>query len=68
MQKVSIGDDRARIPLDVARHIYASYPQRIYKGRLPPLIHAVVVVETTVDDQGRRATSRSCAARRTRPT
>ena len=25
---------------------------RIYKGRLPPLIHGVVVVETTVDASG----------------
>ena len=29
-----------------------SYAARIYKGRLPPLIHAVVVVETTVDESG----------------
>ena len=27
-------------------------PSRIYKGRLPPLIHGVVVVETTVDASG----------------
>ena len=38
--------------LDAARHIYASYSPRIYKGRLPPLIHAVVVVENTVDENG----------------
>ncbi|HEY3633528.1 MAG TPA: energy transducer TonB, partial [Caldimonas sp.] len=31
---------------------YAAYAPRIYKGRLPPLIHAVVVVETTVDPSG----------------
>ncbi len=51
------GLDRRRRPreyrLDVARHIYDSYPDRIFKGRLPPLIHAVVVLETTVDEQGR---------------
>jgi hypothetical protein len=38
--------------LDAARHIYKSYASRIYKGRLPPLIHAVVVVETAVDASG----------------
>ena len=38
--------------MDAARHIYASYASRIYKGRLPPLIHGVVVVETTVDASG----------------
>ena len=59
---------RARTGVDAARHIYASYAPRIYKGRLPPLIHGVVVVETTVDERGSRATSRSCAARRMRPT
>ena len=39
--------------LDAARYVYDSYPARIFHGRLPPLIHAVVVVETTVDGNGR---------------
>ena len=47
----SAGDARA-YRIDAARHIYASYASRIYKGRLPPLIHGVVVVETTVDTSG----------------
>ncbi len=38
---------------DAARYIYESYPTRIWRGRLPPLIHGVVVVETTVDGGGR---------------
>jgi TonB family protein len=45
------GDAKA-YRLDAARHIYASYRSRIFKGRLPPLIHGVVVVETTVDTSG----------------
>ncbi len=52
MQKVSAAADSRAYRLDAARHIYASYPNRIYKGRLPPLIHGVVVVETTVDGNG----------------
>jgi len=36
-----------------ARHLYNKYPKQIYKGRLPPLMHAVVVVETEVDAAGR---------------
>jgi protein TonB len=52
MQKVSMASDPRAYKLDAARHIYASYANRIYKGRLPPLIHAVVVVETTVDSNG----------------
>jgi len=52
VQKVSMATTPKEYRMDVARHIYESYPTRIYKGRLPPLIHAVVVVETTVDAQG----------------
>lgn len=36
-----------------ARHIYKNYPQRIYKGKIPPLVYAVVVTETEVDQTGR---------------
>ena len=49
---VSTASDAKAYRLDAARHIYASYASRIYKGRLPPLIHAVVVVETAVDASG----------------
>ena len=51
-QKVSTAGTAREYRLDVARHIYDAYPMRIYKGRLPPLIHAVVVLETTVDESG----------------
>jgi hypothetical protein len=29
--------------MDAARHIYAAYPEKIYKGKLPPLVHGIVV-------------------------
>lgn len=32
--------------------IYKKYPKRIYKGKIPPLVYAVVVVETHVDADG----------------
>ena len=35
-----------------ARQIYKAYPQRIYKGKIPPLVYAVVVVETDLDAEG----------------
>ncbi|MBT2333996.1 hypothetical protein J7E49_08775 [Variovorax paradoxus] len=35
-----------------ARQIYKAYPQRIYKGKIPPLVYAVVVVETDIDADG----------------
>ena len=53
MQKVSAAADARAYRLDAARHFYDEYKSRIFKGRLPPLIHAVVVVETTVDENGR---------------
>jgi len=39
--------------MDAARHIYAAYPTKIYKGKLPPLVHAIVVTEVAVDNTGK---------------
>ncbi|HEY2256313.1 MAG TPA: hypothetical protein VGI11_11790 [Variovorax sp.] len=36
-----------------AAHIYKTYPKRIYKGKIPPLVYAVVVTETDIDSTGR---------------
>ncbi|VWX55633.1 conserved exported hypothetical protein [Burkholderiales bacterium 8X] len=36
-----------------ARHIYDKYPKRIYKGKIPPLVYAVVVTETDIDATGK---------------
>lgn len=36
-----------------ARHIYNAYAKRIYKGKIPPLVYAVVVVETDIDANGK---------------
>ncbi|KQW65057.1 hypothetical protein [Variovorax sp. Root411] len=36
-----------------ARHIYNKYASRIYKGKIPPLVYAVVVVETEIDATGK---------------
>ena len=52
-QKVSMAADTRAYRMDAARHFYDEYRSRIFRGRLPPLIHAVVVVETTVDENGR---------------
>ena len=38
--------------LDGAQHLYAIHADRIYRGKLPPLIHAVVVVEVELDARG----------------
>lgn len=36
-----------------ASHIYKAYPKRIFKGKIPPLVYAVVVTETDIDATGR---------------
>ena len=38
--------------IDAAKHLYASYPSRIFRGRLPPLLYSVMVVETEIDATG----------------
>jgi protein TonB len=53
IQTVSYARDARSYRMDAARTIYQAYAPRIYHGRLPPLIHAVVVVETAVDISGR---------------
>jgi protein TonB len=37
---------------DAAKHIYQQLPERIYKGKLPPFLKAVVVVDIHIDPSG----------------
>ena len=48
----SPAEDPKAYRVDVARHLYDAYGHRIYKGMLPPLVHAIVVVETVLDEAG----------------
>ncbi|HMC14872.1 MAG TPA: hypothetical protein VKI18_04530 [Albitalea sp.] len=52
-QTVSNAETAKAYRMDAARHIYASYPTKIYKGKLPPLVHAIVVLEVDVDGTGK---------------
>ena len=38
--------------VDAARHLYSCYPMRIYRGKLPPLLYGVMMVETELDATG----------------
>ncbi len=38
--------------IDVAHHLYTCYPLRVYRGRVPPLLYGVMVVETDIDGSG----------------
>ena len=54
MQKVAIrSSEVSTYRTGAAHHIYKVYAKSIFKGMLPPLVHAIVVVETEVDTLGR---------------
>jgi periplasmic protein TonB len=38
--------------IDAARHIYSAYPMRVYRGKLPPLLYSVMMIETEIDAAG----------------
>lgn len=37
---------------DAARHLYRCYPQRIMRGKMPPMLYGVMIVETEIDPSG----------------
>lgn len=37
---------------DAARHVYAAFPMRIHKGKMPPLMYAVMITDTEIDAVG----------------
>ncbi|MGD9831461.1 MAG: energy transducer TonB [Piscinibacter sp.] len=51
-RRVSQATNEKAYRQDAARVIYAAYPDSIYKGKLPPLLYAIAVVETEVDSNG----------------
>jgi hypothetical protein len=38
--------------IDAARHLYACFPERIYRGKLAPLLYGVMMVEVQLDATG----------------
>ena len=38
--------------IDAARHVYSAYPTRIYQGRMPAFMYAVMVTDTEIDASG----------------
>ena len=52
LQKVAMAGESQNYRGGAAKHIYATYADRIFKGMLPPLVHAIVVIETEVDPLG----------------
>lgn len=52
IQKASVADNPKSYRVDAAQHIYARYASRIFKGKLPQLMHAIVVTKTQVAADG----------------
>lgn len=50
--KESAQEEDAKYKLDAARHLYACYPMRVYRGKLPPLLYGVMMVEIEIDAAG----------------
>lgn len=38
--------------IDASRHLYSCFPMRVYRGKLPPLLYGVMMVEVELDPQG----------------
>jgi hypothetical protein len=39
--------------IDAARHVYAAYASRVHRGKLPPLMYAVMITDTEIDADGK---------------
>jgi protein TonB len=50
--KESATEGEREYRVDAARHLYACYPMRVYRGKLPPLLYGVMMVETEIDATG----------------
>lgn len=51
-QPMSAAESPKAYRVDAARHLYLSYPMQVLRGKLPPLLYAIAVVETTLDAHG----------------
>ena len=49
----SANDVETEYRIDAARHLYACYPMRVYRGKLQPLLYGIIMVETEVDATGK---------------
>jgi periplasmic protein TonB len=38
--------------IDASRHLYSCFPMRVYRGKLPPLLYGVMIIETELDPKG----------------
>ena len=50
--QASVTEGEREYRIDAAKHVYACYPMRVYRGKLPPLLYGVMMVETEISATG----------------
>ena len=48
----SAAEDERSYRADAARHVYQAYASRIFRGKLPPMMYAVMITDTEIDGDG----------------
>jgi periplasmic protein TonB len=48
----STQDVEREFRIEASRHLYGCYPMRVFRGKLPPLLYGVMMVEVELDPQG----------------
>ncbi len=51
-QNVSLASNAKDYRLDAARHVYGLQKTKVFKGRLPPMLYAIGVLNVDIDRQG----------------
>jgi hypothetical protein len=51
-KRPSVAETPLEYRSDGARHLYAAYAKQILKGKMPPLLYGVAIIETEIDAQG----------------
>jgi hypothetical protein len=44
--------DEEQYRIDAARHLYTCFPMRVFRGRVPPLLYGVMVVDIAIGADG----------------
>jgi hypothetical protein len=50
--KSSVATEGKAYRTDAARHLYAAFPMRVMRGKMPPMLYSVMAVETEIDATG----------------
>jgi len=50
--RASAAEIETEYRIDAARHVYAAFAPRIYRGKMPPLLYGIMMVETELDADG----------------